>query len=93
VRRRRVVLGTVVAGLLGALALPWGGAGGHTITTSAPAGAAVAHHAGYVVRPGDTLWSIAERLDPSGDPRPVVAQLAAEVGSDTVVPGEHVVLP
>ena len=41
----------------------------------------------YVVQPGDTLWSIAERLDPTGDPRPVVAQLAAQVGGDTVVPG------
>ena len=38
----------------------------------------------YVVRPGDTLWSIATRLDPSGDPRPLVAQLEAEVhGDDT----------
>ncbi|HUY20880.1 MAG TPA: LysM peptidoglycan-binding domain-containing protein [Acidimicrobiales bacterium] len=95
VRRRRVLLGTVAAGLIAALALPWGGAGGQPLATSGPAraGGAVAHHTGYVVQPGDTLWSIAERLDPSGDPRPLVAQLAAEVGGDTVVPGEHVVLP
>ena len=92
---REVSILLVWLALLGVLALPWGGAGGHTLATpgSAPVGGTVAHHAGYVVRPGDTLWSIAERLDPSGDPRPVVAQLAAEVGSDTVVPGEHVVLP
>ncbi len=51
------------------------------------------HHASYVVRPGDTLWSIAARLDPTGDPRPVVAKLEAQVGGDTVVPGEQLVLP
>jgi nucleoid-associated protein YgaU len=30
----------------------------------------------YVVEPGDTLWGIARRLDPDGDPRPVVDRLA-----------------
>ena len=93
VRRRRVVLGTVAAGLLVALALPWSGTGG-SLATSGPALAGetvVAHHA-YVVQPGDTLWSIAVRLDPTGDPRPVVAKLEAEVG-DNVVPGEQLVLP
>jgi hypothetical protein len=45
------------------------------------------------VEPGDTLWSIAVRLDPTGDPRPVVAKLEAEVGGDSVVPGEQLTLP
>jgi len=95
VRRRRVLLGTVVAALLTLLALPWGGAGGRPLASSGAAlvGAPVAHHALYVVQPGDSLWSIAERLDPGGDPRPLVAKLAAQVGGDTVVPGEHLVLP
>jgi LysM repeat protein len=51
------------------------------------------HGGVYVVQPGDTLWSIAVRVDPTGDPRPIVDQLAQEVGSDTVVPGEHLTLP
>lgn len=29
----------------------------------------------YVVQPGDTLWSIAERVAPDQDPRPVVDEL------------------
>jgi len=88
------MLGSVAAGVLVALALPWGGTRGALATRGpALAGETVAHHLHYDVRPGDTLWSIAFRLDPSGDPRPVVAKLAAQVGSDTVAPGEQLVLP
>ncbi|HXY46093.1 MAG TPA: LysM peptidoglycan-binding domain-containing protein [Acidimicrobiales bacterium] len=47
----------------------------------------------YVVRPGDTLWSIATRLDPGGDPRSLVAQLAAEVPGGTLQPGARLRLP
>jgi hypothetical protein len=94
VRRRRVLLGTVATGLLVALALPWGGTGGSLATPGpAPAGETVAAHQPYVVQPGDTLWSIAARLDPTGDPRPVVAELETEAGGDNVVPGEQLVLP
>jgi len=94
-RRIRILLGSVVVALVVALALPWGGAGGRPLATPGPAraGDAVASHSLYVVQPGDTLWTIAERLVPSGDPRPVVAQLASEIGGDTVVPGERLVLP
>jgi hypothetical protein len=45
----------------------------------------------HVVEPGDTLWSIAGRLEPGRDPRPVVDALAAERGSDPLVPGEVLV--
>ena len=90
-----MLLGTVTVGILVALALPWGGTGGHTLATPGPvlAGATVAPHAEYIVQPGDTMWSIAERLDPSGDPRVVVAQLTAQVGSDTLRVGERLHLP
>ncbi|HEX7096796.1 MAG TPA: LysM domain-containing protein [Acidimicrobiales bacterium] len=47
----------------------------------------------YVVRPGDTLWSIAARLDPGGDPRPLVEQLAEAAGGAELVPGQRIELP
>jgi Tfp pilus assembly protein FimV len=46
-----------------------------------------------VVKPGDTLWSIASRLEPSGDPRPLVAQLQSELHGATLDPGARLVLP
>jgi len=88
------VLGTAAAALLAALALPWSGTGGRPLATPGPALAgALVDHAVYVVQPGDTLWSIAVRLDPSGDPRPTVQRLEHQVGGDAVHPGERVVLP
>lgn len=47
----------------------------------------------YVVRPGDTLWSIATRLDPSGDPRPLVDHLAGERHGAALQPGEVLLVP
>ena len=95
VRRRRVLLAGVSGIALVALALPWGGAGGHPLATPGPvlAGAALRPGSTYVVQPGDTIWSIAERLDPNGDPRAIVTRLEAAVGSDVLQPGERIHLP
>ena len=48
----------------------------------------------YRVKPGDTLWSIAERTFP-GDPREGVWELRERNGleSTTIVPGQVLVLP
>lgn len=91
VRRRRVLAGVVLAGVLTLLALPVSALGGHAATSPTVA----APHGGvtYVVRPGDTLWSIASRFDHGGDPRALVRTLAAETGSQVVQPGEHLVVP
>jgi nucleoid-associated protein YgaU len=51
---------------------------------------AVTHH---VVQPGDSLWSIAARLEPGGDPRPVVDEVSAARGGAALVPGEVVTWP
>ena len=91
VRRRRTLLAVMGLLLIG-LALPLGGTGGHSHATGsvlAGTGAPV----GYTVRPGDSLWSIAQRMDPTAAPRPLVAELALQTGSDRVVPGERIVLP
>jgi hypothetical protein len=48
----------------------------------------------YRVKPGDTLWSIAERSFP-GDPREGVWELRErnDLGSAVIVPGQVLVLP
>jgi nucleoid-associated protein YgaU len=92
VRRRRALL-ALTAMLVVGLALPLGGSGG----SSHPSGPALAetpgHSVAYTVQPGDTLWSIAQRADPSGDPRPLVSKMEAQTGSDTVTPGQHITVP
>jgi LysM repeat protein len=47
-----------------------------------------------VVRPGDTLWAIAERTYP-GDAREGVWRLEQrnDLRGPTIVPGQHLVLP
>ncbi len=91
VRRRRTIL--AMMGLaLALLAFPLGGFGGASHTTES-ASAAQIHGSTYVVEPGDSLWSIAERVDPSGDPRPLVSEMASKLGTYTVVPGEQITIP
>jgi len=87
VRRRRVVLAAVVLGLLVLLALPIRALGGSTLAQAAPASGQV-----YVVKQGDTLASIAAQADPARAGA-LAQQLAREVGSNVVVPGEHVFIP
>jgi hypothetical protein len=93
-RRRTILVSGAVAALAVGLALPIGALGGapapspHPGTRPATAGEIV-----YVVQPGDTLWSIAARLDRGGNPRALAEALARETGSATVVPGERIVVP
>jgi hypothetical protein len=76
-RRGRVVVATLVVALIAAIALAVG--------MLAAGGAQASNHgqprAGYqgmheiVVRPGQTLWSIASAAEPGADPRDVVQQI------------------
>ena len=64
--------------------------------TSADAGASPAGVAPTtVVQPGDTLWSIARRAVPGGDPRATVARLTElnDLGSTPIVAGQRLTLP
>lgn len=47
----------------------------------------------WVVQPGDTYWTIARALQPSGDVRPLVDQLQAANDRGSLQPGQHVPLP
>lgn len=87
VRRRRVVLGAVVLGLLILLALPIRALAGSTLAQSPPSQGQV-----YIVKAGDTLASIAAQADPARAGA-LTQDLAREVGSGVVVPGEHVFIP
>jgi hypothetical protein len=61
---------------------------------SAPvvAGSTGAAPAVHVVRPGDTLWSIATSVAPGRDPRPVVDELARRAGGGALQPGQRIPL-
>jgi nucleoid-associated protein YgaU len=87
--RRRLVAGAVGLAVL-VMAGKAGAALGGSPLAVPERGPAVTRH---VVQPGDTLWSIAERLEPGRDPRPVVDALAAARGNGPLVPGETVVRP
>ena len=48
------------------------------------------HVINVVVRPGDTLWTIAQRVAPHSDPRKVVDGLAAARGTADVRAGDTI---
>lgn len=47
----------------------------------------------YVAQPGDTMWSVARALDPSGDPRAIVDSLVEKNGFDSLQAGQVVRIP
>ena len=55
--------------------------------------AAAAGGTELVVRSGDTLWSLARQLQPTGDVRDLVDRLAAAHGAGVLQPGDRIVLP
>jgi hypothetical protein len=81
----------VAALLLGAVsALSRAGDGPLTVTGS---GATRVSSRVWVVRPGDTLWTIATAIEPGADVRPLVDRLTTETGSAAIYPGERIPLP
>ena len=88
VRRRRLTLTVSLALVAAAWAGPTVRALG---STEQPAKVA---RGSYVVREGDTLWSIARKLSPTADPRPVVDALSTANGIDAgeLVPGQTLVV-
>ncbi|MGI8627989.1 MAG: LysM peptidoglycan-binding domain-containing protein [Geodermatophilaceae bacterium] len=62
---------------------------------AAPGGLVPAAASSVTVESGDTLWSLAERLDPQADPREVIAAIMTLNGLDTptLQPGQVLLLP
>jgi hypothetical protein len=67
--------------------------GGPLTTTGATSGQEMAAAQEWVVKPGDTIWSIAEAIDRRGDVRPLVDRLSEEIGNASLYPGEVIQLP
>ena len=63
------------------------------VTTTSPERSPHPHVATIVVQSGDTLWSIAQRLAPGSDPRPIVDKLSAELGTSSPQPGQKLTYP
>ena len=91
-RQRRAAAALAAVGAVALLSLPLASLAGRPLAVH-PAAAATAGGVRYVVQPGDTLWSIATRFDHGGDPRALVARLAAQTGTEAVYPGERLRLP
>lgn len=89
VRGRR--LATIL--VAGAVAGAWAGPVARVLRDAD--GAEPAARVSYVVRSGDTLWSIARRLAPADDPRLVVDSISAanELDAGSLAPGQVLVIP
>ena len=92
-RRGRVVAATVAALLVTVVSLL--AAGAAQATNHALPGAARQNLVQVVVRPGQSLWSVAERADPGADTRQVVQQIVELNGltGDAVVAGQWLWVP
>ena len=89
VRRRRLTLTISVA----LVAAAWAGPAVRAL--GSPEHPTPIARSSYVVREGDTLWTIAHRLAPGADPRPIVDSLATANGLDAglIVPGQTLLVP
>jgi hypothetical protein len=93
-RRGRVVVAVAVALLLAALSLVIAASAQATNHPVAPHGAQQ-NLAQVTVRPGQSLWSVAENADPSADTRAVIQQIVElnALSGDVVFAGERLWVP
>jgi nucleoid-associated protein YgaU len=89
VRRRR----TAVLLSLAVIGAAWAGPVARAVTGGPDA--QTVSRSSYVVRPGDSVWDIAERVAPGADPRPLVDAIVETNGVDpsSLIPGQTLVIP
>lgn len=90
--RRRIAIALLVTISILAVLLPAREAfGGRSLVTSERRAAASSENTiSIVVQPGDTLWSIAKRLEPNKDPRKVVHELSKARDGKPLMAGETI---
>jgi hypothetical protein len=91
--RRRIAVVVIAVALVLVMARAGGALGGSTPAAPErhPAqSSAVTTAESTVVRPGDSLWTVAQRLVPDDDPRPVVDALAEARHGTVLTPGETI---
>ena len=100
-RRRRLValilavalVVVAMAGVRAVLQPLTGTPGGSPLSASDGSAPVPAGHESLLVQPGETLWTVARDLQPSGDVRPLVDELVALNGGATLEAGQNLVLP
>lgn len=90
-RRRQALAAALVAAAFAVLSTVLGALGDGP--RSVPEPLRVESSGAYVVEPGDTFWSIALRLQPEGDPRPLVGRLMSDHGTPALRAGDVLRLP
>jgi hypothetical protein len=91
--RRRIAVVVIAVALVLVMARAGAALGGSTPTAPErhPAqSSAVTTAKSTVVRPGDSLWAVAQRLAPGDDPRPVVDALSEARHGTVLTPGETI---
>jgi LysM repeat protein len=93
-RRGRIVVAGLAVLLLAVLSLVIAGAAQAT-SHSAPRGVSGSGVGQVVVRPGESLWSVAENADPDADTRLVIQQIVQlnALSGDTVFAGQRLWVP
>ncbi len=92
---RRLLPGAATLAIMASL---WLGAGAlsslnRPVLTVLPGAVKVPGGYRYVARPGDTLWSIAARLEPGADPRVLVGRLEQQLHGGALIAGDELKLP